>query len=142
MATGIEAKIFEGLMARMASLTTSPSMPVAWPNVSYDPPSTGYLRVSHLPNETDQVTLGTSGQNRHMGLLQVDVMWPKGEGSVDPLEVAAQVVAHFKRGTTFTQNSVDIRIVSPPSISPPLDDDPFRAYPVTIPYLADTANPT
>ena len=142
MATGIEAKIFEGLMARLASLTTSPSMPVAWPNVSYDPPATGYLRVSHLPNETDQVTLGASGQNRHTGILQVSVMWPKGDGSIDPLEVAAQVVAHFKRGTSFTQNSVDIRIVVPPSIAAPLDDDPFMQYPVTIQYLADTANPT
>lgn len=141
MATGIEAIILEGLLARLAALTTSPVMPVAYPNVSYDPPATGYLRASHLPNETEQVTISATGQNRHFGLLQVDVAWPKGEGSLKPLEIAAQIVAHFKRGTLITQDGIAILIVAPPSVAPPLDDDPFWIYPVTIPYQADTANP-
>lgn len=143
MATGIEAKILEGLLARLATLTTTPTaMPVAWPNVVYDPPETGYLRASHLPNTTEQVTLGGSGRNRHFGLFQVDVMWPKGTGNIAPMEIASQVVAHFKRGTSFTQNSVLILINSPPSVAPPIDADPFIQIPVTIEYQADTANPS
>jgi hypothetical protein len=141
MATGIEAKIFEGLMVRLGTLSTSPSMPIAYPNVVYDPPETGYLRVTHLPNTTEQVTLGSSGRNRHFGLLQVDVMWPKGAGNVAPMEIAAAVISHFKRGTSFTQNSVLILINSPPSVAPAIDADPYMQIPVTIPYQADTANP-
>lgn len=128
-------------MVRLGSLSTSPSMPLAYPNVQYDPPATGYLRATHLPNTTEQVTLGDSGRNRHFGLLQVDVMWPKNGGNVAPMEIASQVIAHFKRGTSFTQNSVLILINSPPSVAPYIDADPFIQIPVTIPYQADTANP-
>lgn len=142
MATYVETHIMEALFARLASLTLSPTMPIAWPGTDLRPPSGGYLRASHLPNTTAQITLGTSGLNRHVGLFQIDVMWPESEGLTEPLERAGAVIAHFARGTTMTRGGVTVRVTSPPSLAPAQHDPPFMMVPVSIPYFADTANPS
>ena len=142
MATGIEASIVEGLLARLATLTLSPAMSVAYPNVEFTPPEDGYLRAQHFPNTTNQITLGDTGENRHIGLFQVDVFWPKGAGEIAPKERAALVAAHFKRGTTITQDGLAIRIIQPPTVSGIINGDRFVQVPVTIPYQVDASNPT
>lgn len=142
MATYVETKIFEGLLNHLSGLTLSPTMSIAWPGVAFTPPAAGYLRVRHFPNVTDQVTLGTSGKNRHVGTFQVEVLWPQDGGESTPKERAGAIVARFKRGTSITRESVIIRIIRPPSIAPSLEEPPYLSIPVSIRYQADTDNPT
>lgn len=141
MATGIEAMILEGLIKHLANRSQYSSLPEAWPNRPFTPVSTGYLRCNHLPNTTRQVELGDNGRNRHIGLFQVDVVWPQGTGSLVPMEVASAIIDRFARGTSFTQDTVTVRIIQPPSVAPALQEDPYIVFPVTIPYQADAANP-
>lgn len=141
MATYVETSIVEALMARLLTLTLSPALPVAWPNVEYTPPAAGYLRATHAPNATNQVTLGTSGKNRHIGIFQVDVLLPITTGISTPMEKAGAVAAHFKRGTTLTKDGINVRIVRPPEIRPALQSLPYIQVPVIIRYQADADNP-
>lgn len=141
MATYVETSIVEALMARLATLTLSPALPVAWPNVDYTPPAAGYLRVTHAPNTATQVTLGTEGKNRHIGIFQVDVMLPIIIGISTPMEKAGAVAAHFKRGTVLTKDGISVRITRPPEIRPALQSLPYIQVPVIIRYQADADNP-
>lgn len=141
MATGIEAIIEDALATHLATLTLSPAMPIAWPNVDYQPTSSGYLHVQHFPVDTNQSTLGTTGKNRISGIYQVSVMWPKGEGGVQPKERAALVAGHFKRGTVITQDGLNIRINKPPHVVAAIEEKKFLQVPVSISYQVDADNP-
>ncbi len=141
MATYPETKILEGFAARLAALTFTPALPVSYPNISFSPPASGkYLRARHLPNTTQQISLGSTGFNRHQGLFQIDVMWPLGVGETAPKEIAGKIIDHFKRGTEFTRESLLIRIPEPPSVAPALVDGVSYMVPVSIRYQADAAN--
>lgn len=142
MAAYVETKVMEALSAHLGTLALSPAMPIAWSGVDFEPPDDGYLRASHLPNTTQQISLGETGLNRHQGLIQVDVMWPESLGLTEAMERAGAIVAHFKRGTDLTREGVTVRIVRPPSVAPALRAPPFLQVPVTIAYLADAANPS
>lgn len=143
MASTADAIILDGLCSHLGDLTLSPDLQVAWPDRDMDdPPAAGYLRVTFLPNVTTQEELGDDGRNRHMGLFQVSVMWPEGQGSITPLDLAGDIIAHFKRGTVITQDGVQIHIDKPPYLSPRLKDTPYSQYPVTISYRSDNANPS
>lgn len=141
MASTTDAIILDGLCTHLAGLTLSTPLTVAWPDVDFTPPAAGYVRVTFLPNETMQSELGDAGRNRHMGLFQVSVMWPEGNGSVTPTDLAGEIVAHFKRGTVITHDGLIIHIDRPPYISPRLKDSPYTQYPVTVSYRSDNANP-
>ncbi len=141
MATGVEASIFEGLAAHLSTLVLVPAMPVAFPNVNYEPDPAGYLSVSHIPTETNQIDLGDTGQNRFTGVFQVSVHWPRGQGEVKAQERAASVSAHFKRGTDISQDGLAIRIISPPNVAAAIYEDEFVQLPVSISYRVDAANP-
>lgn len=141
--TTVEAKIADALLTYLGTLTLSQALPIAMPNVDFTPPAGGkYLSAAHLPNATSQVTLGDNGFNRHIGLLQVSVVWPQNAGDIEPKEIAGQVVAHFKRGTVISHDGITLRIVQPPSVAPAIPDPPGYQIPVTIPYMIDAANPS
>ncbi len=143
MATYVETKIERALMYHMSTLVLSPVMSVAYPNADFTPPAAGYLRATHVPNTANQVTMGSNGKNRFLGLLQIDIMWPQNSGGYSaPMERAGAVAAHFKRGTNITLDGVTVRIVRPPETRPMLKSPPYVQVPVMIRYQADAANPS
>ena len=142
MATYIEAKIFEALATKLAALTLSPTMQVAWPNVDFTPPASGYLRATHLPADTRQASLGDAGLNRHIGIFQVDVFLAEGGGETAVKDIAGAVIAHFKRGTVLTTGGIVLKVNEPPTLGPVLKASPYIQAPVTIRYMVDAANPS
>lgn len=147
MPTYIETDIFDAFEAKLSALVLSPALEIEWPNVGFKPPldergdPAPYLRASHLPGEPNQITLGSTGQNRHVGVFQVDVMWPEGEGIVAPGRIADAIVAHFKRGTDMTSGAALVRVIKPPSRAPAISVPPRVQIPVSIRYQVDAANP-
>ena len=142
MATGIEANILEALSARMAALVLSSPLPVSWANVDYVPiTGTGYITTQQLPNQTMQASLGTTGKNRHRGIFQISVFWPKGKGQVTPLGTVGEIITHFKRGTVLTAGGISVRIDAPPYANPAMVDGAFFMTPISVPYVAETDNP-
>lgn len=142
MATGIESRIAEGLFAKLAALTLSPAMAVAWPDKEFTPPAAGYLRPSLVPNTVRQVTYGTAGKNRHRGLFQISVFWPRNAGAIVPREKADLVAVHFRRGTNISITGGTIRIYEPPVVPATFEDGAYSHTPVTMRYEVDFDNPS
>lgn len=142
MATGIESRILEGLRAHLDGLLLAPPVPVAWNDKDFSPTARGYLRANLIPNTVNQVTLGTTGKNRHRGLFQISVMWPKGQGEMPAREIADSVAEYFKRGTDLTHLGIVIRIYRPPVIAQTFTDGMYSHTPVTISYQVDADNPS
>lgn len=141
MATGIEATILDALCEHLSSLTLSPALSIAWPNVDFEPDEDGYLRATQLRNTATQISLGNSGKNRHSGIFQVDVFAKQGIGEESPVETASLIAAHFKRGTDITAGSYTVRVNFPPVVGSSVRSDPYLMVPVSIRYIVDTDNP-
>lgn len=139
MATSVEAKIQQALFAHMEAISLTPAKPIAWPNLSFTPPATGYLRVNDLPAPTQPFALAHDGANEYAGLFQVDVMWQQGRGAQEPKEAAGAVAKHFRRGVHLRNGGVLVEVTRA-SVGPAIKDDPFMMTPVTIRYRAFVPN--
>ncbi|ASP84317.1 hypothetical protein CDO26_06655 [Sinorhizobium meliloti] len=136
MAAGTDAIIFKAVTDRLIAMPGV--LPIAAPNVVF--PSAGqplpakYLRLAFLPNQTRQITMGNDPQQKR-GLFQVSVVWPVGQGIIGALDVANQVIDHFKNQSLFA-SGVKITISSEPWAAGPLQEGERVQIPVTIPYIA------
>lgn len=132
-ATGVESQITEALFARLAALSLSPALPVAWPDVAFNPPASGlYLDVHQLRAETTGI--GISAWDEHSGILQVDVVAKAQDGVLSKTEIADAVAAHFPRNLKLTNGSIRVDIDDPPAIAAPIPDAPYTRTPVSIRY--------
>lgn len=137
-----QVRVMEAICARLMTLPVVPELPVAWEGVDFTPPTdgSGWLRVQNFPAVLGQIDLGSAGQNRLTGRVQIDVFWPLGVGIFAPWAVAELIVTHFKRGTTMTQGGQVVKVFEPPLIRASLTDDRFVQIPVDVIYSADIAN--
>lgn len=141
-----ETAIWVALKARMASLTLSPVLPVAFTNESFTPPSSGtperpgnYLAVQHLKNDPDVATLGSTGKTRHRGIFQIMLHCRKNQDFAVATEIAGDVADHFKLGTAMTSSGVTVRVEAPPSVGSDISDadEPLMQIPISIRWSAD-----
>lgn len=133
-AVGTDALITEALLTRLAALTFSPALQVAWPNKAFGPdkPDT-YLQASLLRAETQGI--GIAAWNEHAGILQVDVLYKAQDGEIKPLNIADSVAAWFGRGTRLRNGGLTIYVDDPPSIASAMPNgDGYLKIPVSIRY--------
>lgn len=136
-AVGIESQITEALLQRLAALTLSPALPVAYPNTAFTPPTSGpYLEAHQLRAETRPI--GISAWDERPGIFQVDVVYKAQDGVIKPTEIADKVADWFKRGTRLTNGAVRVDIDTAPSIAAPIVDAPYIRTPVSIRYRVFT----
>lgn len=133
-----ETSIQAALFARVASLVLSPAHPISWPNVSFTPPnSRRYLRVTHLPNTTDRLFIGSNEPHRHQGILQVMVVAPLNSGESAVRAIAAAVADHFPTDVRLVSDGVSVRITKRPDIASALVTETELQIPVSISYRAE-----
>lgn len=132
----IQGSIEAALFARVASLALSPAIPVAWPNVSFTPPTAGYLRVTHVPNIARRLFLGSTDPHQRLGLLQVDAFTPLNKGASAATEIAGMVAEHFPADLKMTSGTVTVRVTKAPDVAQAIADDAFWFVPVTVSYEA------
>lgn len=108
---------------------------VAWPNTGYKPTTSPYIRPTFLPSDVSQAELGTLGRNVHIGLYQVDAIYPAGEGRKAAETRADAVIEQFKRGTTFTYSGVTVRCDAARTL-PATSEKDWYTLPVQIDYRA------
>jgi hypothetical protein len=78
----------------------------AWENMKYNAkPGVSYLRVIHVPVNTEKLTLGTTGVMGTDGIMVVGVNYPAGIGSGAALEKADAIAAAFLPGTSIAAGS-------------------------------------
>lgn len=137
-AVGIEAQITEALLTRLAALTLSSPLQVAWPNVPFpatpttDRPDT-YLQASVLRAQTQGV--GIAAWDEHAGILQVDVLYKSADGEIKPLNVAGAIATWFGRGTRMVNGSVQVDVYEKPSIASSISNgDGYSKFPVSVRY--------
>lgn len=140
-AVGNEAQITEALLTRLAALTLSPPLQVAWPNVPFPaPPSSDkpdtFLQARILRAPTQGV--GISAWNEHVGILQIDVVYKPQDGEIKPLQIADSVAAWFARGTRMSNGSVQVDVYEPPQIASDIQDGDRIRIPVSVRYRSFT----
>jgi hypothetical protein len=140
----IEADAKAALLGHLDNVPISPAIPVARPNVHYEP-SIGqpYLRASFMSVETVQPGLSDEDTERHRGILQISVFYPKGgapgveDGTVQPTRLAATVRQHFPRGLILDADGVRVDIGPAPStVETEVPEDAWFHVPVTIHWQA------
>lgn len=145
MADAIPTAIKGALTNRLAALTFSPAIPVAYPWVAFTPPTAApgvvYLRATILPADTATLSVGPGSDAQHYGIFQVDVFYGQGSGELAPSRIADVVMAWFKRGTTLTKDSAIVTIWKEPYAGRVIKDDPWIVIPVSISYIAFAPNP-
>lgn len=131
--------ILDGLEAQLLTMANLPTN-IVWENDTFTPTiGTTFMRVSTLPVEPVQTSLGTAGLNTQTGTFALDLFFQKGVGRAIQNTLVSEIVGHFSRGTTITQNSVVIRMekVSP---LPAIEEDNWFHVPVHVKYIAYTNN--
>lgn len=132
------AAVAAALLSRCEALEVgSPALPIAYPDVAFDPavdaPDGRYLTVDLFNNAPfwEGLTSGRIDQ----GLMQVTVVWPKGEG-LAARRAAAAVIAHFPKNLTLPGSGVLVKINRETWQASPILDDDSTSIPVTISWVA------
>lgn len=86
------------------------SVPTAYPNAQFTEPdsSSPFIRLFVMVSDSVPATLGTSGQDRHDGLLQLHLMYPANEGEGDAVSMADTLLSWFRAGMVETYNGQDV----------------------------------
>lgn len=126
------------LNQRLQAYATANSKQVAWENSGYVPTTgTLFLRPTVLPIDTVQAGLGTSGQEFHDGIFQVDIFAPVDQPKATSLAIADAVADYFARGLVLTYNGVKVRIGTA-SIGAGNRENSWYQIPVEIDYHSFT----
>ena len=134
MATTLTAKVMsaalDSIIAHASSLSTA--LDIAHPNVTYEPTSgETYLQADFIPNGTQPMGID-GGDNQHLDLLQITVVYPLGGGDLAAMETAGGIAEHFKSNTRIDADGFYFRVTKQPDIATPFTDQSWRRLPVTI----------
>lgn len=147
MASDQSMRIAELLESRIAVICSSLGLPVAWPNIAFEPPDAPYARVYVLPAQT--VGQDLEGQLRtYQGILQVNIIDPAGGGVTQARGLAKSVADAFPEGLLLVDGDLTVYINGPPQIRSPIQDRPTSApngssgsitytIPISMQYRAD-----
>lgn len=129
----IETKIFQAIKARVDTLPMKSTYPIVWTDgTAYSPhPNQPYLRCTWTPNTTQRQFIGSKDPHRRPGILQIDVMGTKAQGSGVAREVAGQVAAHFPADMRLRFMDVKVRVLRDASVFSPFIDSHIQV-PVSI----------
>lgn len=130
----VERSIEKALFARVATIILDPVLPIAWPDLDFTPPLSGYIRVTQIPNRNERMFFGSNAPQRRQGLLQLSVFSQKGLGSPAATEKAGLVAAHFPTDLEMTADGRVVRVTKAPDIATAIADDPHWHVPVTVWY--------
>lgn len=120
--------------------TVAGAIHVAWEDVPFTPPQTGaWLHARMLPGRPEDPTIG-DGYRRDVGVYQVDVCTPAGQGPSQAEALCEQLRAAFRRGTALYAGSVRVLIASTPGVASAKADGGCVRRAVSIFYAADTTN--
>lgn len=110
---------------------------VAWENEALDPEPEQYFEAFVLPGTTTSSDL--AGAHRaYVGVVQFNVVAPKGGGLADALEVAQAIVDLFPLNLELTSGAFKVKQVSPATIARAIPDATRVRVPVSFRYRADT----
>lgn len=120
------------IKARIAALTFSPAIPVAWPNKNFAPSGDRFLQVAIVPAPMQR--LGVSAKHRRAGSVVITVASKENNGSGESDGLADAVAAHFPADLKLAAGAKAVRITETPSIRDGFLDGGYWRTPVVIPF--------
>ena len=137
-----ELNIESALNYRLAEYMVAYPIAVDYGNVGYSPvEGTNYLKIDFLPAITGQAEIGTSAQNRTVGIYQITINTKSGNGKYDTIVIVNQLKEYFKRGTSITNpaDGTDVKIQRF-YLGPYLEDPVWFQQVVRIEFRSDLDN--
>lgn len=133
-----EQLVREALEVALGTWATTNSVPVAWENVEFVPPTTVYARAYMLPGDKMSPFLAGAGRV-FVGVFQVTLYMPQGFGTAPASALIASLDAAFTTTAPLAAGGVSVFIVRPMSAGPPLPvDSGTYAIPVSCEYRSPT----
>ena len=123
-----------------ATYTTSADVPIAWDNVEYTPVTgTTFVRFSVFPGDAYQVSLGNRPLHRVVGIIDIGIFVPQGQGTKNAKDLA-DIAAEIFRNWQDTTNKIRCRS---PYLTQIGEEEGWFQVNVTVPYIRDElfANP-
>lgn len=131
-------KIRSALELALSAMT--PAISLAYENAAFVPVAGVPYQKPFLLSATPQNPTMGDGYYREVGYMQVTLMYPIQAGTVDAASRALLIQALFKRGSTFSNGGVTVKIMATPAITAGQRDGDRWALLVKIPYQADIFN--
>lgn len=118
--------------------TITPAVSTAWENAAFAPAiGVPYQAVFLLQGTPQNPTLG-DGFYRAVGIFQVNLMYPIQFGTLAAITQAEKIQTLFKRGASFANGGITVKVMTTPTIGAGSVDDGGRfMVPVKISYFAD-----
>lgn len=128
----MEQEILDAFLARLALFSTSPAVPVSWPDVSFEPPDEGFwLEAAFFPGAVINLAMDDYSLNDVRGFCQVKVCYTADAGQLAPYALVQEVINWFPKGTELGP----VKVNSRPSPLPVVREDKARRFiAITIPY--------
>jgi hypothetical protein len=136
-------RIFDALNARLVAASPGAAVTstlVAWPNRTFAPPTSMWYRVTWMPGIPQAAAVGSTAQNRHVGVYQVDVFAPGNKGAKAANDAAKIIIAAYKRGTTLTSAGATVYCDNAYMLTGVQEDTGLYHLPVRVHYRADLDN--
>ena len=128
----IDAKIWEALKARLASMTGG--YHIVYDSEPYPTnAATAFIVVSDFRNEAERVYIGTNDDDLYQGALQLSIMTPLSWNHTQALGVAGIIKQHFTKDLILGGL---VSLTAIPSVTASYRDGPYNRIPVSIPWRA------
>lgn len=128
----VDAHVYDALMRRVKSLSTTPSVQVAYPLLEFTPSAYPYFKVSDIPVDGNAIAL--EGFRHIKGILQIGIMLEREKGLSVSKSLAGQIAAHFPHGLVLWHEGQRVEIHKPTVSKPPIFDGHELMVPVHIHY--------
>lgn len=121
--------IYEEFSAKVTAFAASVGLQCAYPGVGFTPPTAGqWLEFQWFPNETQNYAIGDESPSLKQGFAQLSVCYRPGAGVRQGNERTDQIIAAFRKGTTFA----GMRVYRQPWTNNLITDPSRIMHPVTI----------
>ena len=100
----IYSNIKQALEDILKSVSDANSVPVAWPNIDYNPSDGVYYQPYLIPVETKKIGFSLTDDNDYAGIFQVSVNFYKGTGTAECRQAVDDLLTGFYKGVSQTVN--------------------------------------
>lgn len=118
------------------AVSQSPEVQMAFGSVFEPTPGVPYVEVHVMPNRTRNLYLANDAPSQHIGILQVTVCYPNGEGYAPARVLADSVAAFFAKGKKMPAGGAVVEVYEFPSVASPMQAPDRVRVPISIRYQA------
>lgn len=119
--------------------TISPSLPTAYENVAFTPPTGMYLRTQFTVQDPEDPVYG-KGYYRERITFQVFVCEELNKGTSNAQTKAETIRTLFTKGTSFTEDGYVIHVLQTPQIAGSVVTTDRLVIPVLIDLIVEVSN--